>query len=686
MSASSPAIQHDLVNETLPDISSILVTRLDQWINAIELLVGYSDGYIYLSERLSDGFEKVKKNITQHPNFPVHTIEGEGTLLSNNNSNTAVNAPVKPPTDLKDKENNDGTQSTGDHLKGIYGLFELLKFKNNDNIVQTHGLEQLLKSIVPEFKKMINDIQIEKKKIINDNITYLKDYDKYKKRSLNESNKLNDIILQLTKKTISNLNDFENDPYLLKNNLLITSKSFISIENSLINSFIKTIRNFKNFETNFIVNNLKTNLILLNQYILKFTSLFDLNSNNIINEFSLLNNQFEWDYFISPNNIKDLNVLSSSSTVNVNNINGSSNTTSNGNEELINNNLISNNSEALTLLLNIDTLPESELLIDKNVRKTIDNTIFVNKEHALTIPIIENELNFKRISNLKSDHVKSSYFVVTKSKYLINFKDKYHLNDPEFVFYLPDCTLNASIQDYKYQTTTIRVPSQGSYNSGDNSDFHIGDESVSAELSRSKSKSIKNSISRKFSKKKKYIKEIEYKFQIKGSDCNKNFITKFSSHKKILELKFASKEDMLIWYNVLKEATGLFQSEAEAEAEEEEKEEETLEINPIIAKDAPTAGGTILEADEEPAVIAQAPKPDLPPRTATPPSPAAPAPAPAPASAPTAPADPPVSAPVPVSDAGPIHRPTGPPPPPPSQAKTPAVSNSAPGAWLSSGN
>ncbi|ODV63187.1 uncharacterized protein ASCRUDRAFT_68950 [Ascoidea rubescens DSM 1968] len=704
--SSTPTVQHDLINETLPDVSSILVTRLDHWIHAIELLVNYSEGYIYLAEKISEGFEKIKKNLTQQPQFPVHTVEG-----SNNSSDTDVynSSGINANRNANGNGELDNISSTGDHLKGIYGLFELLKLKNNDNIIQTHGLEQLLRSIVPELKKTINDIQIEKKKIIHDNLTYLKDYDKYKKKSTHESNKLNEIILQL-KDSNRSLNDFENDPYLLKKHLLKTSSSFISIENSLIDSFIKTIRNFKNFESNFIVNNIKTNLISLTQYILKFSSLFDANLKNIINEFSLLDNQFEWDYFISPNNVNNLSLITSGSldldSNSTPNTNTNTNTNSNSNDELANSRLISNNSEALNLLLNVDALAESEVIIDRNIRKTIDNTVFPNKDNPLTIPIIENELNYKRVSNLKSDHLKSSYFVVTRSKYLINFKDKYHFGDPEFVFYLPDCTLNASIQDYKHQTTTIRVPSQGSYSSeNDGSPTYLGDESAPAEITRSKSKSIKNTFSRKFSKKKKYIKEVEYKFQIKGADCNKSFLTKFSSHKKLIELKFASKEDMLIWYNVLKEATGLLQTEAEREDEEEI--EDTLQINPIVVNDpnAPLERveenqqkGAILETDERAEPVQNTTPPPVPERV----SETAPEPTPEPVTKPTPqpvvqstkpafnPAPEPVTQPIreptlepkvqesPIQPANQIERPPGPPP----NKSAQSVKASAPGAWV----
>ncbi len=82
-------------------------------------------------------------------------------------------------------------------------------------------------------------------------------------------------------------------------------------------------------------------------------------------------------------------------------------------------------------------------LIDPSVpQRSVSNIIFPNQDHISTQPLISGSLERKSRAALKG--YSTNYYVVTRSKYMHEFKDDddYRKDPvPELSLYLPDCTI-----------------------------------------------------------------------------------------------------------------------------------------------------------------------------------------------------------------------------------------------------
>ncbi|KAI5849795.1 hypothetical protein BZA05DRAFT_419606 [Tricharina praecox] len=96
----------------------------------------------------------------------------------------------------------------------------------------------------------------------------------------------------------------------------------------------------------------------------------------------------------------------------------------------------------------------AETMIDPSApKRTVESIRFPNEEHSSTMPLIEGAL-MRKGKIIRSYN--QSYYVVTPSKYLHEFKDLDHLNrepEPELSLYLPDTVLSALNSEGKFQIT-----------------------------------------------------------------------------------------------------------------------------------------------------------------------------------------------------------------------------------------
>ncbi len=87
----------------------------------------------------------------------------------------------------------------------------------------------------------------------------------------------------------------------------------------------------------------------------------------------------------------------------------------------------------------------SNTLIDPSIpQRSVSNISFPNQDHASTQPLISGSLERKSRAALKG--YSTYYYVVTRSKYLHEFKDDDDFKKdptPELSLYLPDCTIGA---------------------------------------------------------------------------------------------------------------------------------------------------------------------------------------------------------------------------------------------------
>lgn len=87
----------------------------------------------------------------------------------------------------------------------------------------------------------------------------------------------------------------------------------------------------------------------------------------------------------------------------------------------------------------------AHLLVDPNSQpRSIDAITFPNQNHELTQAVIEGTLERKSRNKLSMGGYSTGYYVVTPSKYLMEFKDNDNVRKdptPDLAIYLPDATI-----------------------------------------------------------------------------------------------------------------------------------------------------------------------------------------------------------------------------------------------------
>ncbi|GMM33835.1 hypothetical protein DASC09_011600 [Saccharomycopsis crataegensis] len=464
------------------------------------------------------------------------------------------------------------------HNRGIDGLFEMLRVKNDMNLTSLQNLDQQVKEqILPVFKELIGEVSNYKKKFnstIEKNNKTLKKIDKSKKKLVGE---LENSIRQYNENASAPLKsstgilpadniNYDKDPFLMKKLFFKNLNEQFTMENTLIEQMITLKEEIFGLEIK-IVDTIKKLIVLFNNFQINSCEEM-INNLSIINqEFSLLDDKFEISKFLSSN--VETGAKSSKQEI--------------------------EQKDEMLLLLS-SKLPTDSKLVQMNLKRDIkyikvdDRKLLGTINHDSTIPILKELITYQEIRKLslkdriQKDHMKNDYFALTKLKYLFVFGTENDINsnngnekshdtvvdvdvsdklltavdkdilkgelEPSLVFYLPKCSV---IEDIDSDEDNDSASSSSSNNTN------------SGGLSRSKTlKSRFGSIKRKL-KSEKPLKPNEYQIKFVGIDLNHRLLNKFSksAHKRTIVMKFSTKDQYQVWNSLIREMSGDLQELAE---------------------------------------------------------------------------------------------------------------------------
>ncbi|ODV94673.1 hypothetical protein PACTADRAFT_76294 [Pachysolen tannophilus NRRL Y-2460] len=460
-----------LVDSIPVDSSSILAQRYDKWLLTIQNLQNFIESYLSIIGNNIKGYEKLNKQLVSH-NIPQFDQDASNTSLPVNGSSAATlseGGGASGGIIASDNGNGNGkgqnggsapvTPVTGSSSYGINDWYELIKGNMKDNLDKFQEVENMIRvNVLPEFKKLIEDVQNRKKTLINESAKELKEIKKFNAVTAKEIKKLGNatMLYDSAYNTLNSKVDIKNDPYIINRLILYYGDLQIAKENMYIEFIKNNELNFKIFEDQIfqfikkIFNNLNTyNQDLFQQEMLSFNNL----NNALIN----IPNDYEWNNFSEKNG------------------------------------------------KNLITSPRND---ENSLKKTLSSIIYQNEHHSSIDPILDGLLSRKEAKFIKKTQ-STYYYVITKTRYFLEFSSRSFKDspNPSLIFYLPNCFIKQ------------RNPKD----------------------------------------------EQDFRFELVGKDMS-NLI---NINKKNLVLTASNEEEMLTWYNVISEASGLMQDNEEVKLEEQ---------------------------------------------------------------------------------------------------------------------
>lgn len=550
------------INEPVPDASSILLFRLDNYVQALNIIQDYIESYQSVSKSSIKSYEKVKKSVQTLPRFSRY--EGYGVKSSTTSPNNSIKSSdvkeikrlgsiksiSKSETDnslgssefVRDAMHNvevnigtgngkgtDGVAPNLPHDQGIDGLFEMLRIKIDADIASCNDLDLKIKQkILPPLKELIVEVTNFRKKFSNEadkNSKNLKKIEKQKQKLISE---LESSVALFTNGSAI---DYDKDPFIIKKEFLKNLNEQFENENEVIDTLIVSKEEVFSLEINITIM-LKKLMTLFSSYQVDYFGELVKNFSFINSEFSQLNENFEINKFI-----KNDPVISS-------------------NEDL--------------LLLLSSKLPNDSQLVNNNIKRNLNLTYIDDLRLAkilnntATVPVISSVISYNEeggINKLKLGHkLKSDYFTLTKSNYLFIYdvKDKIKIDtiDESALSHLKQ------VREDDVGVTDSNLLSTEPFLKGDVEPemvFHLPEcIYIDSELTPPPSSGLKSrlgTIKSKIGSKKERGTFYELKFV--GTDLDHRLFSKIGKkvHKRTITMKFESLAQYETWSTLIKQAT-----------------------------------------------------------------------------------------------------------------------------------
>lgn len=582
---------HD-INESVPDPSTILADRLDKWEHCVGILYDYVDTYTVLTKKQIQSYEKIKKSIATLPKFSRYDGEDSGSKSASLSRSGTVHEKIvlpKGPNKLSAASRSStmgsseivqdalrsgpSTAKSDDvlpsyldrppevsaqarvaesefapHNLGIDGLFEMLRAKNEMNLVLLQTLDKNIKeNVLPGLKAVSSEIHSYRKKfnhIVEKNEKTLRKIEKTKTKlvadlesAINGYDANGRAILRASTGLVNNdYVSYEKDPFLVKKYFFKSLNEQFAQENSLVEQLITLKEEIFALEVRSI-EAIKKTVVLFNSYQISHHEELINNLSIISEEFQLFDDKLEISKFL------------------LSNLEG-----------------IPEHQKDDMLLLLSAKLPNDNMLVDQNLKRDVNFTsvadpkLLATIHHDSTVPILKDLITYLEVRKLslkdriQKDSLKYDYFALTKLKYLFVFgtdntiapvsttpssdllvtsTDREFFKgelEPSLIFYLPKCSV-------------------------------VDDEESEEESELNRSKSLKSkfgSIKKKLQHDEK-PRSSEYTIKFVGIDLNHKILNKFSksAHKRTIMMRFHTREQYQVWNSLIRDMSGDLEETAE---------------------------------------------------------------------------------------------------------------------------
>ncbi len=329
------------------DPTNVLHKRLDSWTSALNILYAYVESLVQLQQNVSKSLEKVKKTIADSPGF-------DSTADSSN------------------------PQTTG----GIDGAFKLLRGRTDVAINKSTTTENSLKkNILPELKKLIIEVDKQRKALVKSVVKIGKDVDLAQAVTQRDIERLGSSAAGFATSTKV---EPRTDPYIAHRLVIHDISDQVEKENNQIDAILLAEQNFLTMERH-LVSTVQTLFSSLAQAEVDYFSAQIESFPAIANSFKSIPEDYEWQAFCRVH--------------------------------------------------------QDILIKPDHPKRKAENITFSNQSHGSVEPLIEGVLQRKEGTLMKK--YESSYFVVTKCRYLHQFQsqDNSRHYDPEMSIYLPDANI-----------------------------------------------------------------------------------------------------------------------------------------------------------------------------------------------------------------------------------------------------
>lgn len=271
--------------------------------------------------------------------------------------------------------------STGSEEIGVAESFETLRTRTDGLINKSIETEQSLKSsVLPQLTTLKGDIEKHIKGLKATGIKNSKDIEKAKSVTQSSIETLGQYVSSFSINTHSKL-DYKNDPYVLHRYAMNALEDQIGKENNQIDALISIEKNFETLERH-ITQVIQQAVSLLDSALSNYSTLKVESYQTISATFSAIPADYEWQSYIKN--------------------------------------------------------PSSMLIPYDTPKRQLENIHFTNCDAPSTKPLIEGILQRKEGKLLKS--YTSGYYVLTPSRFLLQYSSQNHVKDPtpDFAIYLPD--------------------------------------------------------------------------------------------------------------------------------------------------------------------------------------------------------------------------------------------------------
>lgn len=265
-------------------------------------------------------------------------------------------------------------------VTGIAESFEGLRTTTDGLINKSVETEQSLKtSVLPQLATLKGDIEKHIKGLKSTGVKASKDIEKARHVTQTSIEHLGHHVSSHAINTQKV--DYKNDPYVAKRNVLKALEDQVSKENNLIDGLISVEKNLETLERH-IVQVIQQAVALLNSTLSSYSTLKAEAYHSISETFNAVPHDLEWDKFINN--------------------------------------------------------PNSMVIPYDRPKRKLENIYFLNSDHASTKPVLEGILQRKEGRLVKS--YSSNYYVLTPSRFLLQYSSQNHVADPtpEFAIYIPD--------------------------------------------------------------------------------------------------------------------------------------------------------------------------------------------------------------------------------------------------------
>ncbi|ANZ77440.1 BA75_05007T0 [Komagataella pastoris] len=440
MSDNANETSSSLVDNVYLDSSDLIVARYDKWILAVTFFENFFARYDSILSNTAKDYSKLVKH------FSTDTLPQFEVSPSSNNAG-AVYGSVNSEADPNRK------------ITGVNSFIELLKFRSSEDQGKLAGLETSIKEqILPEFKKFSSDLSTKKKDLAVEAGKHRKELKKLGLHLSSSISKLQHSIQVFESASGTGKMDYKNDPYMLKRSVSLHGTELIAKEHNHID-FLKreelSLMTQEKRSLEFI------QLIFADvaNRIAAADAIFPSSFDSLTKTLSSIDLEYEWKQFSEVNKQKLVSVEDN------------------------------------------EDVSAANASADQK-KRSLNDLSFPNDHHPATEPILEGVLQRKE-GKVNKKYV-SSYYVITKTRYLYEFESNSPKNStqPNTVLYLPECSLK-------------------SLNGPDNSKFKI---------------------------------------EVSGKDATQAI----SVIKSTLILKTSTYDEMKTWFNVLSEVSGLMQTQEES--------------------------------------------------------------------------------------------------------------------------